>query len=205
LLLNQSRGKHAKCKILHYLLPLLFILVLASLWMIIPMVSSAVQNEVVEWERVHERMLRDIGRLREEKRDILDEVQQLRADRDEKRREWELEREEHEKRRRGHMPFWGEARLLTAQCPTDRFRRYEARMYNLLVEDDWYEACMKEPIEIAGRTLTSQKCINRVRPLASALSCELFLTSVRALIVVCMATGQLRRIHASAQKLFGTE
>jgi hypothetical protein len=161
LLLNQPRGKHAKCKILHYLFPLLFILMLASLWMILPMVSSAVRNEMVEWERVHERMLRDIGRLREEEREILDDLQQLRADRDEKHREWDLEREEHEKRRQGHMPFWGEARLLTAQCPTDRFRRYEARMYNLLVEDDWYEACMKEPIEIAGRTLTSHKCINR--------------------------------------------
>jgi hypothetical protein len=164
---------------------------MVSLWMIIPMVSSAVQNEMIEWERVHNRMLRDIGRLREEKREILDEVQQLRADRDEQRREWELEREEHEKRRRGHMPFWGEAQLLTAQCPSDRYRRYEARMYNLLVEDDWYKACSNEPIEIAGRRLTSPiSCINRVRPLI--LSGEPFLTSDRALIVVCTVTGHLK-------------
>jgi len=82
--------------------------------------------------------------------------------RDELRREWEIEREEHEKRRRGHMPFWGKAQLLTAQCPSDRFRLYEAPMHNLLVEDNWYEACMKEPIEIAGRRLTSpNSCDNR--------------------------------------------
>ena len=130
------------------------------------MVSNAVRNEMIEWERVHDEMLRDIGRLREERRNILDEVQRLRADRDEQRREWEHEREEHEKRRRDHMPFWGEARLITAQCPSDRFRRYEARMYNLLVEDDWYEACINEPIDIAGRRLTSpNSCINRVCPL----------------------------------------
>jgi hypothetical protein len=164
---------------------------IVSLWMITPMVSNAVRKEMIEWERVHDQMLRDIGNLREEKREILDEVRQLRADRDEQRREWELEREEHEKRRRGHMPFWGEPQLLTAQCPSDRFRRYEARMYNLLVEDDWYEACMKEPIDIAGRRLISPiSCINRVRPLI--LACELFLTSVRALIVVCTVIGQLR-------------
>jgi hypothetical protein len=164
---------------------------LVSLWVVAPMVSNAVRNEMVEWERVHDQMLRDIGRLREEKLEILDEVQQLGADRDRQRREWEFEREEQEKRRRGHMPFWGEAQLLTAHCPSDRFRRYEARMYNLLVEDDWYEACMKEPTEIAGRSLTSpNSCINRVRPLT--LSGEPFLTSVRALIVVCTVTGQLK-------------
>jgi hypothetical protein len=144
--------------------PLFVILMLVSLWMILPMVSNAVRNERIEWERVHDEMLRDIGKLGEEKREILDEVQQLRADRDEQHREWEFEREEHERRRRGHMPFWGEARLLTAQCPSDRFRHYEAPMHNLLVEDNWYEACMKEPIEIAGRRLTSpNSCINRVR------------------------------------------
>jgi hypothetical protein len=137
--LNQPQAREMRAK--RMILPcLLFILMLASIWVI-----------------------------RDKKRDILDEIQQLRADRDEQRRELELERERHEKRRRGHVPFWGQARLLTAQCPIDRFRRYEARMYNLLVEDDWYEACMKEPIEIAGRTLTSHECINRVRPLASAL------------------------------------
>ena len=164
---------------------------LVSLWMIVPMVSNTVRNEMIEWERVHDKMLRDIGRLRKEKIEILDEVQQLRADRDAQRREWELEREEFEKRRRGHMPFWGEAHLLTTQCPSDRFRRYEARMYNLLVEDDWDEACMREPIEIAGRRLTSPNlCINRVRPLT--FSGELLLTSVRALIVVSMVTGQLK-------------
>src|SRR5258708_34788975 len=80
---------------------LLFILMLASIWMI-----------------------RDFGRLRENKRDVLDEIQQLRADRDEQRRELELERERYEKRRRGYEPFWGQARLLPAQCPIDRFRRY---------------------------------------------------------------------------------
>ncbi|KAH9999950.1 hypothetical protein BJV77DRAFT_1064100 [Russula vinacea] len=135
---------------------------MASLWMVLPMLSSAVRNEMVEWERIHDGMVRDIGRLRKEKGEILDEVQQLRIDRDEQRREWELEREENEKRRRGHVPFWGEARLLNEQCPSDRFRRYEARMYNLLVEDDWFAACMKEPIHIAGRTPNSpQSCVNR--------------------------------------------
>lgn len=176
---------------MHCLLPLLLMLVVVSLWLIVPMVSNAVKNEIIEWERVHDDMLRDIGRLREERREILDEVQQLRADRDEQRREWDLEREEHERRRREHRPFWGEAQLLTAQCPSDRFRRYEARMYNLLVEDDWFGACMSEPIEIAGRRLTApNSCINRVCSLA--LAGGLFITSVRALILVCTATGQLK-------------
>jgi hypothetical protein len=158
-------GKNAKCSILHCMFLLLFFLMMASLWMIVPMVSSAVRHEMIEWERVHDDMLRDIGRLREERRDILDEVRHLRVERDEKRREWEFEREENEKRRRGHVPFWGEARLLNDQCPSDRFRRYEARMYNLLVEDDWHAACMREPIQIAGRTLTNpHSCINYVRP-----------------------------------------
>lgn len=130
-----------------------------------PMVSAAVRHEIAEWEHVHDEMLRDIARLREEKRDISDDIEILRVQRDEQRREWDLEREENEKRRRGHVPFWGQARLMTAQCPTDRFRRYEARMYNLLVEDDWNAACMKESIKIAGRTLTSPRsCINLVRP-----------------------------------------
>lgn len=128
------------------------------------MVYNAVRYEKIEWERVRDEMTRDIARLRGEKVDILDEVQQLRVERNEKRREWELEREEHEKRRRGHVPFWGQAQLINEQCPANRFRQYEARMYNLLVEDDWYAACMKEPIQIAGRNLTSpQSCINRVR------------------------------------------
>lgn len=135
---------------------------LVTLWMTIPMVSNAVGHEMVEWERVHD----EVGRLREEKREILDEVRQLRADRDEQRCEWELEREEHEKRRRGHLPFWGEPQLKTAECPSNRFRLYEARMYNLLVEDDWDKACRKVPIDIAGRRLTSpDSCINKVRPL----------------------------------------
>lgn len=161
----RNERKHAKCRIFHYIFPIFFILMMAGLWMAIPIVSSAVRHEMIEWERVHDEMIRDIGRLRVEKMDILDEVQQLRFERDEKRREWELEREEHEERRRGHAPFWGEARLLNEQCPRDRHRRYEARMYNLLVEDDWYAACMRETIHIAGRTLSSpQSCINRVRP-----------------------------------------
>ena len=139
---------------------------LVSLLMIVPTVSNAIRFEMIEWERVRDEMLRDIGRLRKERVEILDEVQKLRADRDEQRHQWELEREEQEERRRGHVPFWGEARLLTAQCPSDRFRRYEARMYNLLVEDDWFEACMRNPIEIAGRNLPSpHSCINRVSPL----------------------------------------
>ena len=154
----------AKCRIFSYITAILFILMLAGLWIAVPIVSSAVRHEMIEWERVHDEMVRDIGKLRVEKMEILDEVLQLRAERDEKRREWELEREEHDERRRGHAPFWGEARLLNEQCPSDRHRRYEARMYNLLVEDDWFEACKGESIQIAGRTLSSpQSCINRVR------------------------------------------
>jgi hypothetical protein len=162
-------GKHFKYKIIHYALALVFILMVISFWTVGPMVSSAVRHELAEWERVHDEMLRDIGRLREEKREISDDIEILRIQRDVQRREWELEREDNEKRRRGHMPFWGEARLLTAQCPRDRFRRYEARMYNLLAEDDWFAACMKEPIKIAGQTLGAPRsCINHVRHLTNS-------------------------------------
>jgi hypothetical protein len=180
-------------------------------WTAGPIVSVAVQLEIAEWGRVHDQMVQDIGRLREEKSEISVDVEHIwtqrnqqrqewelesnqrdqqrreweaeryrdrkerelerirerrkwEQERNEQRRKWEREREEIEKRRRDHMPFWGEARLMTAQCPSDRFRRYEARMYNLLVEDDWYTACMNEPIKIAGRTFTSpHSCINRVR------------------------------------------
>lgn len=139
------------------------------------MVSSVVRHEIAEWERVHNQMVHDIELLRDEKRNVSDDLEILRFQRDEQRREWELEREEHEKRRRGYVPFWGQARLLTAQCPSDRFRRYDARMYNLLVEDDWFAACMKEPIVIAGRTLPSPRsCINHVRLLVR--SAESFIT-----------------------------
>jgi len=168
LLVNKEPEKHLrKYKIAHYASALLFVLMVISFLTVGPMVSAAVRHEITEWEHVHDEMLRDITRLREEKRDISDDIEILRIQRDEQRREWELEREKNEERRRGHMPFWGQARLVTAQCPTDRFRRYEARMYNLLVEDDWYAVCMKESIKIAGRTLTSPRsCINQVRPFA---------------------------------------
>ena len=188
---TSNRGKQAKCKskILHYLSPLLLIVMLVSLWIVVPMVSKAVRNEMIEWERAHKQMLRDIGKLREEKLEILNEVKQLRADRDEQRRAWELERVKQEKRRHGHVPFWGEAQLLPAQCPSER--RYKARMYNLLVEDDWHKACMKESIEIAGQRFTSpNSCINQVRPLTP--SGEPFLTLVRALRMVYTVTGQLK-------------
>jgi hypothetical protein len=163
-LVNNERNKRPKYKNTHYAFALLFLLMIIGFWTIGPMVSVAVRHEIAEWERVHDDMLRDIAHLREEKREISDDIEILRIQRDEQRREWELEREENEKRRRGHMPFWGQPQLLTAQCPSDRFRRYETRMYNLLVEDDWYGACMKVPITIAGRELTSPRsCINHVR------------------------------------------
>ncbi|KAI0254775.1 hypothetical protein BJV78DRAFT_877074 [Lactifluus subvellereus] len=77
------------------------------------------------------------------------------------RREWERERETNEPKRRGHVPFWGTARLLTAECPEDRIRQYDASMHNLLVEDDWYAACMNTAIDIAGRRLASPRtCMN---------------------------------------------
>jgi len=158
---TDKRRKQTKDKFLHYAVATLFILMVISFWSAAPMVSSAVRHEIAEWERVHDQMVRDIELLRDEKRKVSDDLAILRFQRDEQRREWELEQEEHEKRRRGHVPFWGQARLLTAQCPSDRFRRYDARMYNLLVEDDWFAACMKEPIKIAGRTLHSPRsCIN---------------------------------------------
>jgi len=147
--------------------------------------STAIELEMKEWRRMHEQILLDIEKSRDEKRTIADEVvqmrtefreeksaiteeiQQVRAERDETRRRWEDEREANEQRRRGHAPFWGEPRLTTSQCPNDRFRRYEARMYNLLVEDDWYSRCTNEPIEIAGRNFASpHSCINHVRPTA---------------------------------------
>ncbi|KAI0307092.1 hypothetical protein B0F90DRAFT_518647 [Multifurca ochricompacta] len=172
LLSIRNGRKNAKRWISHFALPLLFFLMVISLWTIVPAISTAVKFEMAEWQRVHDQMTRDIAQLFDEKRAILDEVQQLRSQRDEQRREWEREREENEQRRRGHVPFWGEARLMTAQCPKDRFRQYEARMYNLLVEDDWYRACLHEPIQIAGRTLTSPRtCVNYVRaPATSSMS-----------------------------------
>ena len=151
------------------LMVLLFcILMFVALWSIVPILSVAVELETEEWQRVHKEMVLDIGKLREEKRNITNEVQELRFERDAMRRKWESEREANEQRRRGHLPFWGEPQLMTAQCPKDRFRRYKARMYNLLVEDDWYDRCMNEPTQIAGRSFTSPgSCINYVCPTAS--------------------------------------
>jgi len=144
-----------------------------SLWSFGPMVSSAIRHDIIEWQHMRDEIQVDIRWLTHERALVSDDLQQLQIERDGKRLEWELEREENEKRRRGHVPFWGQARLLNGQCPPDRHRRYEARMYNLLVEDDWYAACMKEPIKIAGRNLVSpNSCINLVRPFA--LSDELF-------------------------------
>ncbi|KAF8272067.1 hypothetical protein EI94DRAFT_1718919 [Lactarius quietus] len=121
------------------------------MYSIAPIMSIAIEMKTEEWQRVNKAMTLDISRLREEKRGIETEIQALQTERDAMRRQWENEREANEQRRRSHLPFWGEPQLMTAQCPKDRFRRYEARMYNLLVEDDWYARCMNEPVEIAGR------------------------------------------------------
>jgi hypothetical protein len=140
---------------------LFFVLMLVAMWSIVPIMSVAIEKQTEEWQRVHKAMVLDIGKLREEKRDVANEIQTLQIERDAMRRNWENEREANEERRRSHLPFWGEPQLLTAQCPKDRFRRYEARMHNLLVEDDWYARCMNEPTEIAGRKLTSPaSCLN---------------------------------------------
>ena len=148
---------------------LFFVLMLVALWSIAPIMSVAIEMKQEEWHRVHEAMVLDIGKLREEKRAIANEVQQLQIERDATRQNWENEREANEQRRREHLPFWGEPQLMTAHCPKDRFRRYEARMYNLLVEDDWYTRCMNEHIEIAGRKFTSPaSCLNYVCPTISS-------------------------------------
>ena len=187
-LLGVYKSKKCDKSWISRLVVLLFcVLMLVALWSIVPIMSTAIQLEMKEWERMHERILLDIEKSREEKRVITDEIQllqvefrekkravtdelqQLQADRDDTRRKWENEREANEQRRRGHVPFWGEARLITTVCPKDRFRRYDARMYNLLVEDDWYARCMNERIDIAGRTFASpHSCINHVCPTPSS-------------------------------------
>jgi len=157
---NKS-GNKVKHWVINYLLPVFFTLMMVSVLSFGPMVSSAVRHDITEWQRVRDTIQIDIRRLTRQRTLVSDDLQQLRIERDEKRREWELEREENDKRRRGHVPFWGQPRLLNGQCPPDRHRRYETRMYNLLVEDDWYAACMREPIKIAGRDLASpNSCIN---------------------------------------------
>ncbi|KAH9977705.1 hypothetical protein BGW80DRAFT_1455877 [Lactifluus volemus] len=123
--------------------------------------SAAINSEMTEWRRVHKEIERDIRQLRVEKSIVLDDLHQLQLQREEQRREWEREREAMEERRRGHVPFWGEARLLSTQCPGDRVRQYDAPMYNLLVEDDWHGMCMNTSMTVAGRTLASpHSCIN---------------------------------------------
>ncbi|KAI0254763.1 hypothetical protein BJV78DRAFT_876216 [Lactifluus subvellereus] len=142
------------------------------------LLSVAVKRDLTEWQRVHDELMRDMARierlreqesvlsdelqhLRETKSAVSDDIQRLRIQREEERQEWEREREANEQRRRGHMPFWGEARLLTAECPEDRIRQYDAPMHNLLVEDDWYAACMNTATDIAGRRLASPRtCMN---------------------------------------------
>lgn len=160
---NNKRRRCLKNKIIHYAIATLLILMLISFWAAEPMASAAVRREIARWNRAHEHMVHDIEQLREEKRNLSDDIEALPIERDEKRREWELQREEDEKRRRGHVPFWGKPRRLSEWCPKDRFRRYEARMYNLLVEDDWYAACKRKPILIDGhmrRAESARKCIN---------------------------------------------
>jgi len=153
--------KRDKGWISRLMIVLFCIFTFVAMWSIVPILSVAIELETEQWQRVHKEMVLDIGKLREEKRAITHEVQDLRVERDAMRRKWENEREANEQRRRGHLPFWGEPQLMTAQCPKDRFRRYEAPMYNLLVEDDWYARCMNEPIQIAGRRFTSpDSCIN---------------------------------------------
>lgn len=162
-------GRRDKRRVSRTTVLLFFVLMLLAMWSIVPIMSVAIEMQTEEWHRVHKAMVIDIGKLREEKRVIANEVQTLQVERDAMRREWENEREANEQRRRGHLPFWGEPQLMTAQCPKDRFRRYEARMYNLLVEDDWYARCMNEHIEIAGRKFTSPaSCLNYVCPAISS-------------------------------------
>lgn len=162
-------GRRDKKRVSCSIVLLFFALMLLAMWSIVPIMSVAIEMRTEEWHRLHEAMVLDIGKLQEEKRVIANEVQTLQTERDAMRRKWENEREANEQRRRGHLPFWGEPQLMNAQCPKDRFRRYEARMYNLLVEDDWYARCMNEHIEIAGRKFTSPaSCLNYVCPAISS-------------------------------------
>jgi len=85
------------------------------------MVSNAVRNEMTEWERVHEQMLRDIRRLREEKVEILSEVEQLRGERDEQRREWEIEREKTREEKTGPHALLGPSSTVDCAVPERPF------------------------------------------------------------------------------------
>jgi hypothetical protein len=158
--------RNLKAHFLLFVVPLFFFLITASVWVMVPVMSAAINSEMTEWRRVHKEIERDIRQLRVEKGIVLDDLHQLQLQREEQRREWEREREAMEERRRGHVPFWGEARLLSTQCPGDRVRQYDAPMYNLLVEDDWHGMCMNTSMTVAGRTLASpHSCINYVCPM----------------------------------------
>ena len=126
------------------------------------------EKERQEWkrERDEERQERERERdkeRQERKRERDQERREREREREEERGEWEREREANEQRRRGHMPFWGEARVLTEECPEDRIRQYDAPMHNLLVEDDWYTACINTATDIAGQRLAPRTCSNYVR------------------------------------------
>ncbi|KAI0254766.1 hypothetical protein BJV78DRAFT_1182816 [Lactifluus subvellereus] len=166
-----------------------FAIMLTVLFTATSVLSVAVKRDITEWQHVHNEMMRDITHLREQKgvlsddlqhlreaksavsedlqhlretkSAVSDDLQRLRIQREDERQEWKREREANEQRRRGHVPFWGNARLLTAECPEDHIRQYDAPMHNLLVEDDWYAACMNTAIDIAGRGLASPRtCMN---------------------------------------------
>jgi hypothetical protein len=169
LLLGTTTDKDRRCgkaRLFYSAIALVFLLMLIIACAVVPALSAAVKSEMAEWRRVHHEMEVDIGQLLEKRRVVLDDLEQLKLQRDQQRQEWEREREENEKRRRGHVPFWGEASLITAQCPEDGIRRYDARMHNLLVEDNWNAACMNTPMNIPGHTFASpHSCLHHVRPM----------------------------------------
>lgn len=76
---NKSK-KSDKSRISCLVILLFYVLMFLALWSIVPIMSTAIQLEMKEWERMHERILLDIKKSREEKRIITDETQQLRAE-----------------------------------------------------------------------------------------------------------------------------
>ncbi|TCD59837.1 hypothetical protein EIP91_011340 [Steccherinum ochraceum] len=108
--------------------------------------------ELREWDR--ERAERGRERVAFER-----ERQQEIILREQERAAFEREQAEWARQREAHKPFWGTPYLESPACLAYETRRYKARLLNVPLGADWYQACMSTSVEIHGRTLsTPERC-----------------------------------------------
>ncbi|KAH8094536.1 hypothetical protein BXZ70DRAFT_947932 [Cristinia sonorae] len=120
-------------------------------------VSSTIQNIFAQDEHQIERQAwqRELRGYQKQRVLFEREVEEHRR----RRLLFEREEAEWERMRQLHAPFWGTTELQTPHCLAYETRRYQARLRNVPLGDDWLTACKNTPVTIHNRTFsTPEKC-----------------------------------------------